>query len=358
MIFEGKTMESGIIGTMKEATLHSYFAGTATEDERREVLAWVNESPENKQEFFRREADFVFDSMPDTAPSQTATTRMLEVIAPQRRKIRFLSAVASVAAAFFIGAFLWILHDNSRLNEQVMSLTAQNEKLISIPELEQGDAVLNYKVNPGVKGMIVLPDGSEVILNSASTLRTPAQFENGTRVVELEGEGYFKVVTNPDWPMYVKTSKGMTVKVTGTEFNLSSYNDDVALKLTLVRGHVSLIDDKSESEIEVSENEEVAIRSIAAVNAVPKPTRKTADMRLNTSWKDGYLVFDNTPIREVIKKMERWYGIEITVADSKVMNNVFTASFRSESLQQVLTLLDVTCGIKSKIKSPTEVELR
>ena len=352
-------MDFGIIGgTMKEATLHSYFAGTASEDERREVLSWVEESPENKEEFLRREADFVFDSMPDTAPSHAATAQMLETIAPQRRRIRFLRSVAAAAAVFVVGAFLWVLHDNSRLSKQVMSLTAQNEKLIAIPELEQGEAVLNYKVNPGVKGMIVLPDGSEVILNSASTLRTPAKYENGKRVVELEGEGYFKVESNPDWPMYVKTSKGMTVKVTGTEFNLSSYNDDAALRLTLVQGRVTLIDDKSESEIEVSENEEVSIRSIAAANAVPKPARKAADLRLNTSWKDGYLVFDNTPIREVIKKMERWYGIEITIADSKVMNNVFTASFRSESLQQVLTLLDVTCGIKSKIKSPTEVELR
>ena len=351
-------MEFGIIGTMKEATLHSYFAGTASDEERREVLAWVNESPENKQEFLRREADFVFDSLPDAEPSNAATSQMMHVIEPKRRKIRILSAVASAAAIFVVGAFLWVLHDNSRLSEQVMSLTAQNERLLAIPDLEQSDAALAYKVNPGVKGKITLPDGSEVILNSASTLRTPAQFEDGKRVVELEGEGYFKVESNPDWPMYVKTSKGMTVKVTGTEFNLSSYNDDAALKLTLVQGRVSLIDDKSESEIEVNKNEEVVIRSIAAPNAVPKPVRKTADMRLNTSWKDGYLVFDNTPIREVIKKMERWYGIEITVADSKVMNNVFTASFRSESLQQVLTLLDVTCGIKSKIKSPTEVELR
>ena len=352
-------MDFGIIGgTMKETTLHSYFAGTASEDERREVLAWVAESPENKEEFLRREADFVFDSMPDTAPSHVATAQMLETIAPYRRRIRFLRTVAAAAAVFVVGAFLWVLHDNSRLNRQVMSLTAQNEKLIAIPELEQGEAVLNYKVNPGVKGRITLPDGSEVILNSASTLRTPARFENGKRVVELEGEGYFKVESNPDWPMFVKTSKGVTVKVTGTEFNLSSYNDDAALKLTLVQGHVSLIDDRSESEIEVSEKEEVVIRSIAAANAVPKPNRKTADMKLNTSWKDGYLVFDNTPIREVIKKMERWYGIDITVADSRVMSNTFTASFRSESLQQVLTLLDITCGIKSKIKSPTEVELR
>ena len=349
-------MDIGIIGSkMKEATLHRYFEGTASEAERREVLSWVEESPENKEEFLRREADFVFDAMPDTAPSHAATAQMLETIAPQRRKIRFLRAVAAVAATFFIGVFLWTLHDNARLNRQVMSLTAQNEKLIAIPELAQGESVLNYKVNPGVKGKITLPDGSEVILNSASTLRTPAKFENGKRVVELEGEGYFKVESNPDWPMYVRTSRGVTVKVTGTEFNLSTYSDDAALKLTLVRGKVSLLDEKNETEVFVKEKEEVVIGAKAQLE---KPARKPADLKLNTSWKDGYLVFDNTPIREVIKKMERWYGVDITVADSNVMNNHFTASFRSESLQQVLTLLDITCGIKSKIKSPTEVELR
>jgi ferric-dicitrate binding protein FerR (iron transport regulator) len=340
---------------MKLDTLHKYFNGTASDDERREVLAWVEESPANKEEFQQREADFLFASMPDTEASQTATTHILNVIAPKRRKIRILDAVASAAAVFVVGAFLWVLHDNSRLNSQVASLTAQNEKLIAIPELVQGESVLNYKVNPGVKGRITLPDGSEVILNSASTLRTPARFENGKRVVELEGEGYFKVESNPDWPMYVRTSRGVTVKVTGTEFNLSTYSDDAALKLTLVRGKVSLLDEKNETEVAVREKEEVVIGARAQLE---KPTRKTADLKLNTSWKDGYLVFDNTPIREVIKKMERWYGVDITVADARVMNNTFTASFRSESLQQVLTLLDITCGIKSKIKSPTEVELR
>lgn len=340
---------------MTNDTLHSYFAGTASDDERREVLAWVNASPENKQEFQQREADFVFGNLPDSEPSQAARAQIMHVVEPKRKRLRILNAVASAAAIFVVGAFIWVLHDNNRLNHQVASLTAQNEKLIAIPELIQGESVLSYKVNPGVKGTIVLPDGSEVILNSASTLRTPARFENGKRVVELEGEGYFKVESNPDWPMYVRTSRGVTVKVTGTEFNLSTYSDDAALKLTLVRGKVSLLDEKSETEVVVREKEEVVVGARAQLE---KPTRKTADMKLNTSWKDGYLVFDNTPIREVIKKMERWYGIDITVADSKVMNNNFTASFRSESLQQVLTLLDITCSIKSKIKSPTEVELR
>lgn len=340
---------------MTQDTLHSYFTGSATEQQRREILSWVEESPANKAEFLEREADFVFDSMPDAEASQAATTHMLNVISPKRRKIRILSAVASAAAVFVIGAFIWLLHDNSRLNKQVLSLTAQNEKLIAIPELEQGESILNYRVNPGVKGKITLPDGSEVILNSASTLRTPARYENGKRVVELEGEGYFKVESNPDWPMYVRTSRGVTVKVTGTEFNLSTYSDDTALKLTLVRGKVSLIDEKNETEIAVREKEEVVIGNRRQLET---PTRKPADIKVNTSWKDGYLVFDNTPIREVIKKMERWYGIDITVADARVMNNTFTASFQSESLQQVLTLLDITCGIKSKIKSPTEVELR
>ena len=340
---------------MKQEILHKYYNGTASDDERREVLAWVDASPANKEEFLQREADFVFGNLPDSEPSQAARAQIMHVVEPKRKRLRILNAVASAAAIFVVGAFLWVLHDNNRLNDQVASLTAQNQKLIAIPELVQGESVLSYKVNPGVKGTIVLPDGSEVILNSASTLRTPARFENGKRVVELEGEGYFKVESNPDWPMYVRTSRGVTVKVTGTEFNLSTYSDDAALKLTLVRGKVSLLDEKSETEVVVREKEEVVVGARAQLE---KPTRKTADMKLNTSWKDGYLVFDNTPIREVIKKMERWYGVDITVADARVMNNTFTASFRSESLQQVLTLLDITCSIKSKIKSPTEVELR
>ena len=340
---------------MKQEILHKYFNGTASDDERREVLAWVDASPANKEEFLQREADFVFGNLPDSEPSQAARAQIMHVVEPKRKRLRILSAVASAAAVFVVGAFIWVLHDNNRLNEQVLSLTAQNEKLIAIPELEQGESVLNYKVNPGVKGKITLPDGSEVILNSASTLRTPARYENGKRVVELEGEGYFKVESNPDWPMYVRTSRGVTVKVTGTEFNLSTYSDDAALKLTLVRGRVSLLDEKNDTEIAVREKEEVAV---GAVKRLESPARKPADIKVNTSWKDGYLVFDNTPIREVIKKMERWYGIDITVADARVMNNTFTASFQSESLQQVLTLLDITCGIKSKIKSPTEVELR
>ena len=171
---------------MTQDTLHSYFTGSATEQQRREILSWVEESPANKAEFLEREADFVFDSMPDAEASQAATTHMLNVISPKRRKIRILNAVASAAAVFVIGAFIWLLHDNSRLNEQVLSLTAQNEKLIAIPELEQGESILNYRVNPGVKGKITLPDGSEVILNSASTLRTPARYENGKGSVQLE----------------------------------------------------------------------------------------------------------------------------------------------------------------------------
>lgn len=339
---------------MTNEIIHKYFLGTASEEERRNVLAWVKESSAHKQFFQQQEAAFLFGSMPDANPSHTALAQMLDTISPKRRKLRFLNAVAVAAAIFVLGSFIWILHDNNRLSDQVASLTVQNEKLIAVPPLEQSEAILDYKVNPGVKGTIILPDGSEVILNSASTLRTPALFEDGKRVVELEGEGYFKVRSNPDWPMYVRTLKGVTVKVTGTEFNLSSYSDDTALKLTLVRGKVSLLDEKTEKEVSVRENEEVII---GTGSKLEQPTRKAADMHLNTSWKDGYLVFDNTPIREVIKKMERWYGVQITVSDARVMDNHFTASFRSESLQQILTLLEITCGIKSKIKSPTEVEL-
>ena len=99
-------------------------------------------------------------------------------------------------------------------------------------------------VNTGLKGMVVLPDGSRVWLNSSSSLQCPERFDRDKRLITLDGEGYFEVAHNKKWPMYVKTSKGYTVKVTGTSFNLSSYSDDDRLVVTLISGEITMLNNK------------------------------------------------------------------------------------------------------------------
>ena len=337
-----------------EEKIQRYIEGTATEAERGEVLGWAASCEENRKELIRRQGDWVFANLPDSDPSESALDRMRSKTLGRDRAQRRLMWGGIAASLIMVCALGLSIGHSSRLEDRVADLTARNLELTSVPELEQSDAVLEYSVNPGVKGSVTLPDGSVVILNSCSTLRTPSRFEDGRRVVEIDGEGYFKVESNAEWPMYVRTRKGVTVKVTGTEFNLSSYSNDSSVKLTLVSGKVALLREGNDSEIAVSKGEEIVIgkRSDSAAQA----SRKTADLKLNTSWKDGYLVFDNTPISEVIKKMERWYGVTINIQDSRVMDNVFTASFQSESLGQVLDLMKYTCNISYKVKF-NEVDL-
>lgn len=335
-----------------EKLIEKYVAGTATEEERAKVLKWSAESPENRALIARIKSDYVFSHMPGTAPSESSMNAIVNSLEKPRHLIlKIASGIAAAAAAVVI---VFSIHRNGDLQNQVKELQAINARLSIVPELPQDESVISYIVNPGVKGHVILPDSSEVWLNSATELRCPSTFEDGKRVVELNGEGYFKVRHNADWPMYVRTCKGVTVKVTGTEFDLSSYSDDAQLKITLVNGSVQLMDEERGSSIPVKVNEEVSVRGREGLSA---SERKAANMKVNTSWKDGFLVFDNTPVEEVVKKLNRWYGINIAVTNPALMDHKVTAAFYSESISQVLDLMRITCGINSTIRGDTEVLL-
>jgi ferric-dicitrate binding protein FerR (iron transport regulator) len=163
--------------------------------------------------------------------------------------------------------------------------------------------------------------------------------------VELDGEGYFKVHTASTWPMYISTSKGVTARILGTEFNLSSYSDDAEFKLTLVNGKVEVYN-QSNKKIGLLPNERLVI-SDHAVSARKSHLTSTED---DVAWKEGYLIFANTPMQEVVKKLERWYGVHITLSDKELFGYSFTARFQSESVTQVLDLLKISSNIRYKIK--------
>ena len=141
--------------------------------------------------------------------------------------------------------------------------------------------------------------------------------------------------------MYVKTQKGVTVIVSGTSFNISSYDDDNDFKFTLVSGSVTLLRESTNKSIEVSPEDYVIIPDDA--NIVTH--HKNNDVYSNTAWKEGFLLFENTPMTEVIKKIERWYGVNVSIKDHAILDYYFTASFNSESISRVLDLLKITSNI-------------
>ena len=118
----------------------------------------------------------------------------------------------------------------------------------------------------------------------------------------------------------------------------------------MVSGTVKLINEKSQTELEVNRLEEVVVPVYSEVKAndIVK-----ANVHLNTGWKNGLLIFDNTPMDEVVKKMERWFGIKIFVKDSTLLNNRFTGEFESESAIQVLEFMRITSNIGFSVKDRT-----
>jgi len=326
---------------MDDKKIINFIKGNVSPQENREMLDWIGESKENENYFLSFKADWLFNNLPqnDAHPNEVKAFRK-KISA----KITPMQYLVRVAAALFIPLLLFSLYQyfdfKSKVDSALLSAVVIKD---TIPE--QNQITLLYTVNPGVKGLVNLPDGSKVWLNSKSTLKCPSVFDSTSRIIELNGEGYFSIETNRSWPMYVKTSKGITAKVTGTEFNLTSYDNDKELKLTLVSGEVTLIRESNKQEIAVKTMEEVIIPDDIKVGG----SRGAADVFTNTAWKDGFLIFDNVSMEEVIKRMERWYGVTITTTNPRLLKYSITAHFKSESITQVLRLFEITSNIGSII---------
>jgi ferric-dicitrate binding protein FerR (iron transport regulator) len=327
---------------MNDKKIINFIKGNVSPQEKGEMLDWIGESKENENYYLSFKADWLFNNLPENDANRDDVRIFRNKI---RAKITPVQYLMRIAAILLIPVLLFSIYqyfdfkDRGNYNKLAVEIVKD-----TIPEQKQ--ITLTYTVNPGVKGLVNLPDGSKVWLNSKSTLKTPNQFDSTARIVELSGEGYFSVESNRSWPMYVKTSKGITVKVTGTEFNLTSYDNDNELKLTLVSGEVTLIRERNKQEIAVRTMEEVIIPD----DIRARGRRGAADVFTNTAWKDGFLIFDNVSMEEVIKRMERWYGVTITTTNPKLLNYSITAQFKSESITQVLRLLEITSNVGYNIK--------
>jgi hypothetical protein len=326
---------------MDEKIIEKYINGIASKEEKKAVLEWASSSKENEDELLNRKVQFSFQA-PSNATPQDSVLRMRNNIRTPNKLTFLIRAAAILAIPLFALSIYQYVHYSNEVNALRQGAGIEVADVIPL----QKDAYLIYEVNPGVKGLVNLPDGSKVWLNSSSTLKCPDRFDSTARVVELSGEGYFSIVGNERWPLYVKTAKSVTVKVTGTEFNLSSYSNDSDFRLTLVSGKVLVINDKTQKQYAVHTSEEFILSDTPNV----QPMKQKANIHNNTGWKKGLLIFDNTPIPVVIKKMERWYGVSISIEDDRILNQRFSGEFQSESLSQVLEFLKISSDIRYSIK--------
>ncbi|MDR1225263.1 MAG: DUF4974 domain-containing protein [Tannerella sp.] len=204
-------------------------------------------------------------------------------------------------------------------------------------------------VSPGTIMQIELPDHSRVWLNSESRLRYPVQFKGKTRRIELEGEGFFDVYTNAAMPFEVTAPSGLKVIARGTEFNLKAYNGDEVNEVVLQEGAVDVI----------YKDCQVTIRPGDMVKLDKKNsqvTRTAVQTDEKTAWKDGKIIFRNTPIEEVMKQLSRRYNVNITLQNPKQKPYLVRATFSTETLPQILDYLKIAAPIKCQIMKTEQNE--
>ena len=327
---------------MDDKLLRRYIMEKANRKERREVASWINESQDNLERFASMKAEHVFSGFPDT-------------ILPEKRPIRpMLVHIAAALSIPLLAGAIWLLLSRNEAREQSADATRQMEILMN-----QNSGDVTYIANPGTKSLVILPDSSVVRLNGASKLIVPSRFAAGSRELFLSGEGYFDIRHHEDWPMNIHTSKGVVVKVLGTTFDLSAYDNDDNIKLTLIEGKVLVREEKTGSEHEVRPNQQISIASRTGEldKPLPRPVIKRADIQQSTGWINGELIFNNTAMPEIVKQLERWYGVHVHIVDKEILDYRLTATFTTESITRVLDLIKFSSMLQYEING-TDVYIR
>lgn len=295
------------------------------EEYAREIQQWFEDSNDNKK-IYRDLQDIwlVTGSFPDRfLPDRPkAWQKVRPQIHSPKRNYFLLQRVGQIAAAVIV-VFISIWSGTK------------------LDQIKQRNLFTEVISPAGQKTRIILPDSSIVLLNGHSQIRYSQNF-NDNRRIELKGEGYFDVRKDLSRQFVVGTSE-LDIKVFGTSFNVKAYEDDQKVEVGLKSGKVGI--DRGEKEM--------AQLIPGQVATFDKKEHKLdigeMDINLVSAWTRDEMVFDEVTLKEIIRYMERWYGVEIRVAPELLDGELLTFKVKTESLHELLKLIGLLKPIKYHI---------
>ena len=246
-----------------------------------------------------------------------------------RSKMRFINYLTRIAAILFIPLLVASLF-----------FYFQNKSFKNVVSYSEIHSPI------GTRTTFFLPDGTTGWLNGGSSLKFPTQFGKKTRDVKLTGEAFFNVTPNHKNPFIVSTDK-IEVKVFGTSFNVMAYPDEHTTEVTLESGKVEIFKkliNHIESVVILKPNESFVYNSQSDSSKV-----LTVNSTEKLSWLDGKLTFKYEPFEEVIRKINRWYNSNIVIKDELLETYIYYGTFKDETLEEVLKLLQLTAPIRYKV---------
>jgi len=327
------------------ALIARFLTDQLSEAETSELEEWKLASRENLQEyndFISMWAQSGSLKLPETVNqlnAQNAVRKKAGIHSSGKRWINLAVQAAAVLVLSLIlsGIYSYLNHGNSN------HIFANHSSAPIYQEI---------KAAYGTQAKVELADGTKVFLNSGSKLRFPQTFANQhQRMVILDGEGYFEVTKNKEQPFIVEANQ-LSIKVLGTKFNVDAYADNSSVSVALVEGRVELQDNSGKENNDLMQ---LLPNQVASLNLADQKLSKSdvADLYKYTAWINGRIVFFGDPIQTVVKKLEKWYNVEIVIADKKLEDYRFTATFIDEPLEQILNTLGASSQMTYTIQ-PTK----
>lgn len=196
----------------------------------------------------------------------------------------------------------------------------------------------------GARTKFQLPDGTMGWLNGGSSLKYTNTFQ-ANRKIDLVGEAWFEVAHDTRRPFVVHTPK-LDVNVLGTKFNVTAYPDENETSVVLQEGKVNVNGFKGSESVNIEPDQKFTYNNSSQTGAIQEV--KASQF---SAWKDGLLVFRNEPLSEVLKRVGRWYNVEIKLNDTELENFKYRATFREEQVEEVIRLISLTVPIEYSFSS-------
>lgn len=334
--------------------LARYLAGKCSSEDRKKVKQWIDGNPENAEvlnqfkqiwevsgsssksrefntgsEWERLNERFKKEPAPSPSTSKTRSSdRVFQSSSIHSATQIFIRVAAIILIAGFAGLFAY-----SHWYEPV-----SGEKEAVLREIS---------TNKGQRANLTLADGTKVMLNAASRIKLPKEFDSEVRAVHLKGEAYFEVAKNKEKPFLIYVNQSV-IRVLGTSFSVRSYPEDKQVQVVVREGRVSL----GKKDAEKADKAILKGGELGAFNIETHDirTRSVEDLSLYLSWREGYLKFQNADMSTVAKSLERRYDVQVSFADKAIKELSLTAFLKSRSIQNVLEVIATSLEIEYQLE--------
>ncbi len=303
-----------------------YLAGEASEEETQQVFEWADESQENYRTLVRCKKAWAL-SAHGRENSETAWNYLFERRF-KKEKLRHLA----IRVMQYAAVILLVFGTGIALQRYVIS---PSYKTAAFPSDTRIDVPMGQMAN------VRLPDGTVVMLNSGSSLVYNGNFSRGQRNVMLEGEAYFEVTENKEHPFTVQTSS-LSYTVYGTKFNLEAFPDDGKSNAVLIEGSLGVWSENGHEIARLVPGEKLCFD-----REQKKYVIKQVNTDIYTSWREGLITFRNEKIKQIAKKIERWYNVEIIILRPEFgEESYFGTIMKNKPVDQILEVLKLTSSLK------------